>query len=93
MMQCQRVCRFTRRKWADVPKASIIYRYFWEAQNASTAATAEQQRQEIESLREQSLEVRVSVLQKIQMQIEVVKDGVVGDDGDDDEDGNDSDFL
>ena len=62
MMQCQRVCRFTRRKWADVPKASI-YRYFWEAQNASTAATAEQQRQEIESLREQSLEVRASVLQ------------------------------
>ena len=30
---------------------------------------------------------------KIQMQIEVVRDGVVGDDGDDDEDGNDSDFL
>ena len=63
MMQCQRVCRFTRRKWADVPKASIICRYFWEAQSASTAATAEQQRQEIESLREQSLEVRASVLQ------------------------------
>ena len=63
MVQCQPVCRFTRRKWAGVPKASIIYRCPREAQNASTAATAEQQRQEIESLREQSLEVRASVLQ------------------------------